>query len=76
MIDAHVHDVEHGGSTSSTATEESRPLHIVIDSNPAPDQAVQKVGNDGFQGGDERPHPIMQNGMHNGPMPEHHIRCR
>ena len=45
--------MEHGGSTSSTATEESRPLHIAIDSNPEPDQAVQEVGNDGFQGGDE-----------------------
>ncbi|KAF0901995.1 hypothetical protein E2562_011823 [Oryza meyeriana var. granulata] len=52
----------------------------VIDNN-APDQAVQEDGNDGFQGaqpmqgsgGDERPH-TMQNGMHNGPVPEHHVQ--
>ncbi|EEC80155.1 hypothetical protein OsI_21966 [Oryza sativa Indica Group] len=75
---ARVHDVEHGGSTSSSATEQSRPLQIVIDSNPEPDQAVQEDGNDGFQGaqpmqgsvGDERPNPV-QNCRHNGTVPEH-----
>ncbi|BAS96545.1 Os06g0188700 [Oryza sativa Japonica Group] len=76
--EARVHDVEHGGSTSSSATEQSRPLQIVIDSNPEPDQAVQEDGNDGFQGaqpmqgsvGDERPNPV-QNCRHNGTVPEH-----
>ena len=76
--EARVHDVEHGGSTSSSSTEQSRPLQIVIDSNPEPDQAVQEDGNDGFQGaqpmqgsvGDERPNPV-QNCRHNGTVPEH-----
>uniref|UniRef100_A0A0E0L8U0 Ionotropic glutamate receptor C-terminal domain-containing protein n=1 Tax=Oryza punctata TaxID=4537 RepID=A0A0E0L8U0_ORYPU len=79
--EARIHDVEHGGSTSSSATEQSRPLQIVIDSNLAPDQAVQEVGNYGFQDAqpmqgnvaDERPNPV-QNCMHHGPVPEHHAQ--
>ncbi|XP_052158335.1 glutamate receptor 2.9-like [Oryza glaberrima] len=79
--EARVHDVEHGGSTSSSSTEQSTPLHIVIDSNPEPDQAVQEDGNDGFQDaqpmqarvGDERHDPV-QNCRHNGPVPEHHAQ--
>ncbi|BAS96550.1 Os06g0189100 [Oryza sativa Japonica Group] len=76
--EARVHDVEHGGSTSSSSTEQSRPLQIVVDSNPEPDQAVQEVANDGCQDaqlmqasvGNERHHPV-QNCI-NGPVPEHH----